>query len=404
VKVLIAHPGTRGQSSHHLAYQLHKNTLLTGLHTGFAFNVAGWGNTVIGKLPNDLRRWIGNRQIEGVPSNKLHSYPIGELRERWQTLCGKPVQAATHCRNEQFQEAIPDRAITSVHAVIGYDTSSWILADRCAQHKIPLVLNQTTWHPDAKRKVFERIKEQFSNWVEGVEHRLSEVRIAEEKEYEGARLIVTCSSPGRQSLIDNGIPPAKVHVIPYGMDCGQFFPMKGGESRKFRFVFTGGINAFKGIPILLEAWRRLAPRNAELWLVGPVSKEILKHIPKLPGLHYLGVVAHSELPALLQQCDVFVFPSYFEGFGIVILEAMASGLPVLTTTATGGLDIIADGQDGWVIEPGDVEQLVELMDECLSDQDKVREMGRCARKTAERFTWAEHGRRWVDLLTSLEKV
>jgi len=104
----------------------------------------------------------------------------------------------------------------------------------------------------------------------------------------------------------------------------------------------------------------------------------------------------------LGQCDVFVFPSYFEGFGLVILEAMASGLPVLTTSATGGLDVITDGQDGWVIPPGDVNRLVELMDNCLSDQNKVQEMGRCARITAERFTWAEHGRRWIEILTSLE--
>jgi alpha-maltose-1-phosphate synthase len=353
-------------------------------------------------LPNDLRRWIGNRRIEGVPSDQLHRYPVGELRERWQTMSGKDVQAATHCRNEQFQRAIPDRAIASVQAVIGYDTSSWILADRCARHHVPLILNQTTWHPDAKRMIFEQMRQQFPDWVEGVEHRLPEVRVAEEQEYEGARLIVTCSSSGRQSLIENGVPPAKIHVNPYGMDCDQFSPGKADESRKFRFVFIGGINAFKGVPLLLEAWQKLAARDAELWLVGPASQQVLKHMPKLPGLRYVGAVPHNELPALLRRCDVFVFPSYFEGFGLVILEAMACGLPVLTTTATGGLDVITDGQDGWVIAPGDVEGLVERMSDCLSDQGKVQEMGRCARMTAEHFTWAEHGRRWIELLTSLE--
>lgn len=402
MNVLIAHPGTRGQSSHYLAHELQQNASLGSLHTGFAFNPPEWTNNIIRTLPTDLRRWIGNRTIEGVPSDKIHCYPGGELRERWHALRGKEVQAATHCRNEHFQRAIPDRAIASAQAVIGYDTSSWILAARCARHNVPLALNQTTWHPDAKRLVFEKMKKEFPEWVEGVEHRLPEVRIAEEQEYEGSRLIVTCSSSARQSLIDNGVCAAKVHVNPYGMDCDQFSPGDGAESRRFRFVYIGGVNAFKGVPLLLEAWRRLAARDSELWLVGPASPTVLKQIPELPGLCYLGAVPHQELSGLLQQCDVLVFPSYFEGFGIVILEAMACGLPVLTTTATGGQDIITYGQDGWIIEPGDVERLVALMSNCLDDQDNVHEMGRCARRTAERFTWAEHGRRWLEILTSLQ--
>jgi glycosyltransferase involved in cell wall biosynthesis len=103
----------------------------------------------------------------------------------------------------------------------------------------------------------------------------------------------------------------------------------------------------------------------------------------------------------MQQCDVFVLPSYFEGFGLVLLEAMASGLPIITTTATAGPDILTEGTDGWNIEPGDLASLVERMNYCLEHPAEVREMGRQARATAQRFTWSAYGERWMRILAEV---
>ena len=124
-------------------------------------------------------------------------------------------------------------------------------------------------------------------------------------------------------------------------------------------------------------------------------------LPELPGMKHFDRVPHNEVPALMQQCTVFVFPSYFEGFGLVLLEAMACGLPVITTTATAGPDIVTEGEDGWVIEPGDLTSLVEKMTFCLEHPQIVREMGMHARRTAERFTWAAYGDRWMQILSEV---
>jgi starch synthase len=399
LKVLLAHPGT--QSSFRLAVELQHQATLGAFHTGIAFCAGGLTDKVLNVLPRYWRRRIANRRIEGLPNQQLHCHPIGELRTLLRSRGSSDTQAIIHRRNEKFQRAIPDRVLASVQAVIGFDTSAWILADRCARYKVPLVLVQTIGHPDAKLNVYEEVKRRYPGWEDGAERRLAEVRAAEETEYEGASLIIVGSSFTQQSLIHHGIPAAKIRINPYGVDCSQFLLGKGGEGRKFRFVFAGAISARKGIPLLLEAWKRLAAQDAELWLVGPASQNTLKYLPRLPGLRYLKAVPHSEMAAVLQQCDVFVFPSYFEGFAKVIPEAMACGLPVLTTTATAGPDLITEGQDGWVIEPGDVERLVEIMSACLANPRAVREMGRCARATAERLTWAEYGRRWMDVLASL---
>jgi glycosyltransferase involved in cell wall biosynthesis len=115
----------------------------------------------------------------------------------------------------------------------------------------------------------------------------------------------------------------------------------------------------------------------------------------------LGKVSNTELAGIMAESDVFVFPSYFEGFALVLLEAMASGVPVITTTATAGPDITTPGEDGWIIEPGNLDALIEAMRFCLENRDRVTEMGANARRTAERFSWDAYGDRWVEILQAV---
>ncbi|MFL6212862.1 MAG: glycosyltransferase family 4 protein [Blastocatellia bacterium] len=400
LKVLLAHPGT--QSSFHLAVELQRQSSLAAFHTGFAFCADGWANRAWHALPSGWQKRVDNRRIDGLPTHQLHCHLLGELWALLRLRRGGDPQAVIHQRNARFQRAIPDSAIASAQAVIGFDTSSWILAERCAYYGVPLILVQTTWHPDAKVTVYEQVKRRFPGWVAGIQERSKQVRAAEAREHADAKLIVVASSYTRQSLINNGVSAAKICVNPYGVDCSRFSMGDHDPSRKLRFVFIGAINAFKGVPILLEAWQQLATQQAELWLVGHAPFDTLRRLPRLPGLRYIGMLPRAELSSVLRQCDVLVFPSYYEGFGKVILEAMACGLPVLTTTATAGQDILSQGQDGWIIEPDSVEQLIETMSACLSNRKMIRKMGECARTTAERFTWAEYGRRWIEILGTLD--
>jgi glycosyltransferase involved in cell wall biosynthesis len=306
-----------------------------------------------------------------------------------------------HRRAEIFQRSIPDRALAEATAVIGFDTASWILAERCSTLGVPFILDQSIGHPDAKLPVYQRIAQQFPEWTEGIEPRRPQVRVAEQREHDAAVRVVVASSFTRRTLVDYGVEPAKIRVNPYGVDIDQFNAPRRGNSGPLRFLFVGLVDARKGVPLLCDAWRKLDRADAELWLVGAATKQTKSRLPDLPGLKFFDRVPHAEIPALMQHCDVFVFPSYFEGFGLVILEAMASGLPVITTTATAGPDILTEGEDGWVIEPGDLERLTERMACCIENPSMVREMGRMARATAERCTWTAYGDRWMQILSEL---
>jgi starch synthase len=396
MKALVAHPGT--QHAFRLATELHRLNALLGLHTGIAFPSGSLLDRVISYLPAESQRRIANRRIPDLPHELVRLQPIRELAIINLTGHVSDEQWLLHWRNEHFQRGIPIADLKNADVVIGFDTSSWILTRRCHEVGTPLVLVQTIGHPDSNQAVRDEITTQFPEWSETGESRATAVRKAEQEEHENADLIIASSSFTRQTLVENGVSPDKIRVISHGVDSERFSNVHPSKRRPFRFVFVGLVTARKGVPLLLEAWKQLRPDHAELWLVGSASRPVKSLLPKLRGLHYLGPIPHVELPAILQQCDVLVFPSYFEGFGLVILEAMASGLPVITTNATAGPDLFKSGNGGWIIPTGNIKALAASMQSCLEQANEMSAQGASARRIAEQFTWQSYGKSVLSVL------
>jgi len=400
MKVIVAHPGT--QYSHQLVVQLDERKLLAGFHTGLAIAENGLAAFGLGFLPAVYRDRLANRRIKHVSSKRIYIYPALELaalvKQRW----GNPSEIVCHLRNEQFQHAIPQRLIEAAGAVIGFDTSSWILAQRSRQAGVPLILDQSIGHPDSKARIYEKANKDFPDWNLSVAPRLPMVRAAEQIEHEQAQLVIAASTFTQRTLIENGVHPDRICLNPYGVDLARFKPGPAPRAGPLRFIFVGSISSRKGVPLLLRAWQELKSPDAELWLVGPMSESVRQLIPNLRGIRVFGSVPHEQITALLQQCDVFVFPSYFEGFGLVLLEAMACGLPVITTTATAGPDIDPERAASWITEPGDLVGLLNAMGQCLADSGAVQRMGVAAREIAERNSWANYGQRWAAILQAIK--
>jgi glycosyltransferase involved in cell wall biosynthesis len=156
-----------------------------------------------------------------------------------------------------------------------------------------------------------------------------------------------------------------------------------------RFIYAGGCSIRKGIPVLLEAWEKAQLRDAELLLVGSwqLADSKLKELPR--GVKFLGPVGPEQLRELYRESDVFVFPSFFEGFGLVILEAMACGLPVIASECSAGPDVL-DDSCGRVIKAGEPEQLIESLRWFTANPDRLPAMKAVARYRAEGFTWGRY--------------
>jgi glycosyltransferase involved in cell wall biosynthesis len=391
--VLLVHPGT--QYSHHLATELQSLGYLGRFWTGFAVPSDGLVRRLSGALPPRLRRIVRNRSLP-LPSARLRTRPRLEWSATLRLQRHESPQRVLHERNERFQRAVPDAEIQSSDVVIGFDTASAILAERSARLGRAFVLDQSTPHPLSKERAYETVRREFPDWATTVESREPAVLAAEEAEQRLARRIVVASSFCRSTMLACGVPAERIIVNPYGVDIEAFQPQPRG-SRPLRFLFAGHISAIKGVPLLLRAWAGIAVGTAELWLVGQRPDG---RAPGLDagGVKWLGKRAAEEMPALMSQCDVLVLPSYFEGFGLVLLEAMASGLPVITSDATAGPDLVTEGREGFVIPAGDVEALQARLSFFMKQGASLPGMAAAARAVAESFTWTAYGRRWKDIL------
>jgi len=198
----------------------------------------------------------------------------------------------------------------------------------------------------------------------------------------------------RDSVLDAGVSSDKLIEIPYGVDPSRFHPASEISAHPFRAVFAGQIALRKGVPYLMEAWRQLNWKEGELWLIGAVMADV-RHMVSgwraLPGVQFIPHT--TRLPHFMQQCDVFVFPSIEEGSALVTYEALACGLPVITTPNAGS--VVRDGQEGFIVPIRDVDALCDRMQRLRDDVALRTAMSRAALERARSFTWTAYQERLV---------
>jgi glycosyltransferase involved in cell wall biosynthesis len=212
----------------------------------------------------------------------------------------------------------------------------------------------------------------------------------EEAEYEEADAIFVPSTFARQSFLDAGIAPHKVVAIPIGIRLEEFFP---GPKRDdtFRVLCVAMISLRKGIGYLLEAMSRLGLPDSEVVLRGTVLPESRGILSRYEGQFKLQPpLPRSGMRDLYSQASVLVLPSIEDGFGQVIVQAMACGVPVIATTNTGGPDVITDGKDGFIVPIRDAGAIAERLEYLYRNPDARAQMGQAALETVR--AWNGWGR------------
>ena len=202
------------------------------------------------------------------------------------------------------------------------------------------------------------------------------------REYELADAIAVPSRFAARTFIERGIPESKLIIAPMGVDLGQFTPGPSNTADRLpRILFVGAVGLRKGVPLLLRAFARLKDK-AELHLVGPVEEDFRPILATLPvdNVVFRGPVASERLQGLYSDADIFCLPSVEEGFGMVVTEAMACGLPPVVTERVGASDTITPKESGLIVANGDETALAEALEKLVSDPELRRAMGAAARK------------------------
>jgi glycosyltransferase involved in cell wall biosynthesis len=235
-----------------------------------------------------------------------------------------------------------------------------------------------------------------------------------------ATVFVALSSAIETELREHGVPPDAIHRIPNGVDAERFRPPSADERQARRhalgiaaddsvFAFTGRLVSYKGLPVLLRAWEavRSTVPSARLLLIGSGGADIhsceseLRRYVHTHGLE-ASVTFVGETPDVvpyLHAADAFVFPTEKEAFGIALIEAMACGLPVITTPVGGIPDIVTPERDAILVRPGDPDSLCSAIVRLHADPELASRLGRAARETVTaRYAHTTVVGRYLDLL------
>jgi glycosyltransferase involved in cell wall biosynthesis len=264
-------------------------------------------------------------------------------------------------------------------------------------------------HPVATRRL---LQEEYSRWglpfprdeghswirKFGNVHR---EEIVAPEEFRLADRVIVQSEFCRQSFVEEGFPADRLVILPRAVDLGEYGAVEGKKPDRFRVLFVGMVCLRKGFLDLARAWRELALPGGELWVVGQVHEEVVPLLVPYradPTIRFIGHV-RGGAAGFYGQADVFILPSIVEGSAKTTYEAMAAGLPVVTTLNAGS--VVRDGVDGFIIPIRNQVALKQRLLFLYENRDAARAMGEAARKRVGDFSWETYESRLIDIYREL---
>ena len=397
-KTVVVHRGAR--DGYQVARALSEAGLLKSLVTDVYWpGDKRWARGLEAAAPKALRSMLAARYSPGLPSSEVRwTKPSGPLSFALDKLSG--ISFEQRRRAQRWTDAALGNAAGTLAAQTGSQLLSYSYYGYHAFKSFgkPGMLFQVHPHPVSVRRLLTQEFEQNPECAESLKKEWELSLPAEDfarltAETTMAAHFLCASSFTRQTLVENGIPAERIQVIPYGVDATRFSP-RPSESvaafprKEFRLLFVGTINQRKGIKYLLEALRLTRSKQVKLVVCGRVVDDLKLFSSFGSQVEVRPSVTFEELQGAYQEADLFVFPSIVEGFAQVLLEALSSGLPILSTTHTAAPDLIEEGIQGYVVPPRRPDLLAERIDWLATHRNHVAEMKVAARKRAEAFDWA----------------
>ncbi|HZE73092.1 MAG TPA: glycosyltransferase family 4 protein [Pyrinomonadaceae bacterium] len=356
-----------------------------------------------------LRKYLGKRYHPGLDSRSVRTYPTQAVRARLRTRLARNEKDRTlnvFWHNSQVDRWVASRLSELGNLAFGYEGASLQTFRRAKQLGLPCVLYQPIACAEKaltllgeEARLFPAVADTLRyNWFpdDEVELRREERRLAD--------AVLCASTFTKQSLVEVGIDPGKVFVEPYGVDQTIFAPSKE-KFRQFSVIWASSYTQTKGIGYLLEALARSPVPGIELVLAGyPFGKDAIASYEDRVRVRRVGHVSREELAQIMRRCHVHVFPTLIDGFGRNIIEAMASGLPVITTANCAGPDLIEDGVTGFLVPIRDVDAISEKLAWINDHPYEAIEIGMRARDRVASLTQADYRRRFADRIRGIWKL
>ncbi|MBK1441657.1 glycosyltransferase family 4 protein [Parapedobacter sp. ISTM3] len=287
-----------------------------------------------------------------------------------------------------------DKKLTGLKAVYSYEDGALYTFRQALNLNLVRLYDLPIGYWRAMRQLLGAERECRPDWATTLKgFKDSEAKLQrKDEELRLAQHIFVASSFTKKTLELYPGTLAPIHVIPYAFPEVAIGKTYSSASRaKLRLLFVGGLSQRKGIANVLEAVEGLG-NHVELTIVG--RKAVEGCIPLDAGLRkhrWIPTLSHQDILKLMREQDVLLFPSLFEGFGLVITEAMSQGTPVITTDRTAGPDLIVHDENGWLVQAGNTDGLKRQIEALLSKPALIKANGLAAIETAKKRPWEKYG-------------
>lgn len=361
---------------------------------------------VLHRLINDYPKWVTRRW--GIPDDKTVSLLTNGLLGRLARVTSRCLSARQQSilvrrHHDWFSRRIARHLPPDSDIFIGLSSFCLEALRHARREGMMAIVDHGSLHMKTERRL---LIEECERWGFPLAQELPPDWLVdkEDSEFREADDIFVLSQAAKRSIVENGVQGEKIFINPCGVDLSIFH--KGEKrDRVFRVIQCGGIHPRKGVHYLVRAFTELKLPNSELWFVGGgIEHSVLRPFIeryRADNIRFLGAVPQVELPEIYGQGSIFVLASLADGFGMVVPQAMACGLPVIVTENVGAADIVQDGRTGYVVPIRDVESLKQKLLLLYEDQSWLECMGEMAHAQAhECLGWDAYGKRQVDYLRS----
>lgn len=411
MKIIIAMMGSR---MHYAVPEiLFKNNLLYAFYTdSYIGNKPVFENflEINLKLTNNhyVKKWL-SRKSPVISPKYIKSFEIFALRYFIARKLGDRMEQIHSKYNKIFCRKIIEnlkakKQFDEFDAIYGFNTASLELFKFFKQKNKFLILEQTMLPYFITKELLLEEKKLWKGWQDNLEigddDSLSERELLE---YYYSDIIICPSSFVKEGLLKLNVPSEKIVIIPYGVNLDLFKPIekKYTFNLPLKILFVGEVGLRKGVPYLLEALKKIGKNKVSAKFIGPININKDKLKPYFEVAEFVGIVPKQEVLKFYQWADIFVFPSISEGSATVTYEALACGLPIITTPNSGSL--VLNGEDGFVVPSRDVESLKDAIVKYLDSPELIYQHRENIVQKKHKISIERYSSDLLNFISSIEK-
>jgi starch synthase len=400
MKIVLSHP-TGNQNVRHALTALYKADALARFYTTIGWSCDNFFNRM---SPPTVRNKLSRRSY-AIPAKFIRNSPAREFLRLVRPL-GKSMPTTIDDVLIDLDRRVASKlaqlkARQKITGVFAYEDGALDTLKTAQQLGLHRIYELPIGYWKAGHEIFrqeKKLKPEWASTLTGLKDSPEKLaRKDEELAHAGTVLCASSFTKSTLELYTGAIP--EIEVIPYGAPPPiDFSELPASPGKRLRLLFVGGLSQRKGLSYLFDSVAALGD-DVELTVIGRHVSDPLPILEKhLRACRYIPSLSHGDILREMRAHDLFIFPSLFEGFGLVLLEAMSQGLPCITTANTAGPDIIDHGKDGFIVPIRSTAEIVACLQKVLSTPGMLAGMKRAALAKAAEFNWERYETRLTAVL------